>query len=88
MEAHRQFCEAVGLPFSEEMLRWQPGEPEAWKKWPGWHDSAINSTGFVAKSRRDAKEEEEELPPEVLAYIERSMSIYERLHSLRLIPKA
>eukprot|EP00043_Microstomoeca_roanoka_P014290 m.141334 g.141334 ORF g.141334 m.141334 type:complete len:220 (-) comp15977_c6_seq1:2657-3316(-) len=44
-----QYCCAVGLPFSENILSWQPGPVSAWRVWPGWHDDALQSDGIRQK---------------------------------------
>lgn len=54
-EAIRAFCEQTGIPFSPNMLQWDNEEDqnrvtEAFAKWNGWHNDAINSKGLTART--------------------------------------
>ncbi len=54
-EAIRAFCKETGIPFSPDMLRWDDEEnqtyvAEAFAKWNGWHNDAINSKGLTART--------------------------------------
>lgn len=45
----RQYCDSIGLDFTEAMLQWDSEEShqfakEQFEKWNGFHDDAINST--------------------------------------------
>jgi hypothetical protein len=42
------YCEAVGLPFMPDALRWTPGDRSEWQRHRRWHLDAINSSGFTA----------------------------------------
>ncbi|KAJ9478110.1 hypothetical protein PHBOTO_001695 [Pseudozyma hubeiensis] len=44
--AIKSYCEAMGIPFSPEMLSWDSGPVDEWAKWGGYHNAAENSTGF------------------------------------------
>jgi hypothetical protein len=44
----RAYCDAVGLPFRPEALRWAPGDRPEWQRHRGWHLDAIRSSGFTA----------------------------------------
>ncbi|KAI3336477.1 hypothetical protein HD806DRAFT_7317 [Xylariaceae sp. AK1471] len=53
-DAIRAFCKETGIPFSEDMLKWDDEEnqkvvSDAFAKWNGWHDDAINSKGLTAR---------------------------------------
>jgi hypothetical protein len=44
-----EYCKAVGLPFSSDMLNWdnevdQDNAKAAFEKWPGFHEDAIDSS--------------------------------------------
>jgi hypothetical protein len=40
------WCEAMGVPFLEESLTWEPGLPAELGLWQDWHTSTARSTGF------------------------------------------
>jgi hypothetical protein len=42
------YCEAVGLPFLPDALRWAPGDRPEWQRHRHWHLDAIRSSGFAA----------------------------------------
>lgn len=44
--AIRKYCEHVGLDYSDKMLEWGEGGCEAFEKWKGFHEDAINSTAL------------------------------------------
>jgi sulfotransferase family protein len=46
-------CEALEIPFREEMLSWPPGPRASDGVWaPAWYDAVERSTGFEAPERR------------------------------------
>lgn len=50
----RKFCESVGIDFDPGMLEWDTPEDhtcarEAFEKWKGFHEDAINSSGLHAR---------------------------------------
>ncbi|KAI0396900.1 hypothetical protein F5Y17DRAFT_464914 [Xylariaceae sp. FL0594] len=54
-EAVRAFCRETGIPFSEDMLKWDNEEnqkivAEVFAKWNGWHNDAISSKGLTART--------------------------------------
>jgi hypothetical protein len=51
----RAYCKEVGLEYSPDMLVWDTDEAhqrarEAFEKWRGFHDDAINSTSLKPRS--------------------------------------
>ena len=47
------YCNATGLPYSENMLKWKSREFPDWTDFPhsdAWHGKAINSTGFIIEA--------------------------------------
>lgn len=59
------YCDAVGLDFTPEMLHWEDEENqkrarEAFEKWPGFHEDAIDSTELRARKHKKAKKTEDE----------------------------
>jgi hypothetical protein len=49
----RAYCKAVGIPFVEEALEWEPGERAevSWYDKGSWHDKLRESRGFVKQKR-------------------------------------
>jgi len=74
------WCRAVGLPYTEAMLTWEPGPVPGWEAWPGWHDAALKSSGLRQRDRTEPPPP----PPHLAAYIERATPIYQRLYARRL----
>ena len=69
------YCEAHGLEFEPSMLRWEPGEVEAWKAWKGWHDHAEQSAGLQRRAPRP-------LPtpsPELRSQVDEALPAYQAL---------
>ncbi|TGJ86097.1 hypothetical protein E0Z10_g2633 [Xylaria hypoxylon] len=65
-EAIRAFCKQTDIPFSPDMLKWgdeanQKQVADAFAKWNGWHNDAINSKGLTARthSKKPVTEESE-----------------------------
>ncbi|KAI1155972.1 P-loop containing nucleoside triphosphate hydrolase protein [Nemania diffusa] len=53
--AIRAFCEQTDIPFDPDMLQWDDEEnqkrvADAFAKWNGWHNDAINSKGLTART--------------------------------------
>lgn len=54
-EAIQAFCRETGISFSPDMLEWDDEEnqkivADAFAKWNGWHNDAINSKGLTART--------------------------------------
>ncbi|MBL9165466.1 MAG: hypothetical protein JNL18_22260 [Planctomycetaceae bacterium] len=74
------FCDAVDVPFREEMLRWAAGPRETDGAWaPFWYAKVYETTTFVPYKSKD--EAVPERLTEVLAECER---LYRRLYEHRL----
>ena len=76
------YCAAVGLPFVDHALRWEPGERSEWERSARWHRDASASRGF----ERPAHAGRADLPshPEVIRFAQRHNPFYEELRSHRL----
>ena len=50
------YCKAIGIPYNPKMLEWgDKGEGcEAFKKWDGFHDDALKSTGFKERLNKSS----------------------------------
>ncbi|XP_072048831.1 uncharacterized protein [Amphiura filiformis] len=92
-----QYCEAVGLPYTDDLLQWRPGN-DVVKNWKtsqqlvagglygeegkGYWHSAIESSQFLPARKLP---ERSELSDDVLACADMSMSYYEELYRMRTI---
>jgi hypothetical protein len=79
----RTWCEAVGLPFVERALRWEPGMRDDWQRWAEWHAETASSRGFVAPSPEPA-----EVPAGLRPAVEAALPHYHALRHRRLRPDA
>ena len=73
-------CEAIGIPFSERMLSWEPGPRNCdgvWAKF--WYDSVWKSSGFALP-----RPSEEELSEHLNLILEEAIPIYQELRELRI----
>jgi len=75
-----KLCESVGVPFSEQMLSWDPGPRKCdgiWAKY--WYDSVRLTSGFVPPRPREG-----ELGIHLSEVLEDAMPIYQELWEMRL----
>ena len=76
----RALCEALDVPFVEDMLRWPAGPRPtdgAWAPW--WYDAVVASTGFAPyRPPADA------LAPHLEPLLEQCLPFYDRLHRHRI----
>ena len=85
-EMMQLYCSSTGLPFTENMLTWEPGEIEEWKLFPNylaWYRTAMYSSGFI-KPKPSAPESLSEYPKIVEECIEESLPYYEALYRIRV----
>ncbi|KAF2010891.1 hypothetical protein BU24DRAFT_466649 [Aaosphaeria arxii CBS 175.79] len=59
------FCESTGIEYDPSMLEWdnevdQKNAKEAFEKWKGFHEDAINSTGLKARTHKKVLKSDEE----------------------------
>ncbi|XP_072018318.1 uncharacterized protein [Amphiura filiformis] len=90
-----QYCEAVDLPYTDDLLQWKPGD-DIVKQWKisrqlataglyhgsGLYKSAMESSQFLPTKKLP---ERSELSNDVLACVDMGMAYYEKLHSMRTI---
>lgn len=75
-------CNALGIPYLEQMLAWAPGRRETDGAWaPHWYSAVEASTGFEAYRRRHP-----ELTPAEERLVDECRPWYEKLYALRLRP--
>lgn len=84
-EIMQSYCEAVGLPFDERMISWQPGPVAEWGPCTAWHDEVMNSAGILPPQENTG--EPTDLPPEVVSAVEECLPYYKKLAALRILPK-
>ena len=73
-------CEAIGIPFSESMLSWEPGPRNCdglWGKY--WYDSVWKSSGFSPPTPKEG-----ELSEHLHSVLEESTTIYQELREMRI----
>lgn len=63
------FCNSVGLPYTPEMLIWDTPEDykvacDAFEKWRGFHNDAIESSSLVARKHKHAPKSEQQFDEE------------------------
>ncbi len=78
------YCQAVGVPFMPEALRWEPGARDEVSWWDGgvFHENLRNSDGLKPQNRYDI--DISRAPDRVKQVYENVWPHYERLHALRL----
>ncbi|MEJ8574115.1 hypothetical protein [Microbaculum marinum] len=77
-------CGAVGIPFRDEMLAWDPGFRATDGVWGAhWYEAVAASTGFGPPNP-----DVEDLPPHLLRIAEAARPIYDRLSQVKLAPVA
>ena len=84
-EMMQLYCSSAGLPYTEDMLTWEPGEIEELKEFPDylvWHGTAMYSSGFI-KPKPSAPESLSEYPKIVEECIQESLPYYEALYQVR-----
>ena len=73
-------CDAVGVPFSETMLKWPPGPRSTdgiWARY--WYESVERSTGFAPY-----RPQHPDIPDALRPVSEACEPYYRRLHAIRL----
>ena len=89
-----QYCHATGLPFSEKMLTWTPGEVSDWKEafvyYKEWHGTAMMSSGFMKPKASKDTQPAAKLRPDIEEAVCEALPYYQAIHDVRLrsLPKA
>jgi hypothetical protein len=81
-ETVRTYCQAIGIPFLEHALSWQPGMREAWRRTARWHEGASQTAGFVRAAPPDLAEIEAN--PVLAGYLAYHLPFYEHLAAVAL----
>jgi hypothetical protein len=75
-------CEALGIPWDEAMLGWEPGRRSTDGPWaPHWYAAVEASTGFGSPEL-----DEVDLPDQVRDLADRCRPYYDRLAEHRILP--
>ncbi|XP_022084420.1 branched-chain-amino-acid aminotransferase-like protein 2 [Acanthaster planci] len=89
-----KYCRALGLPFSESILTWEPGIPKNWilrkaiteaGDYSPFIATMVNSHSFIRSSCQTTISQEE-VPQVVKEMVEVALPFYEKLHARRLLP--
>ncbi|MET7418868.1 hypothetical protein [Dactylosporangium sp. NPDC005555] len=78
----RAYCEAVGLPFRADILRWQPGERPEWSRSARWHTD-VSESSTVQRTER-SYERTIGTDPLLRSYFEHHLPFYEQLRDRRI----
>ena len=80
------YCDAVGIPFIEDALSWDPGERTevSWYDGGSWHANLRASDGLKPQPRRAA--DISDAPDRIRLIHDAVLPHYEHLHSFRLSP--
>ncbi len=82
----RAYCNALGLAYIPEALRWGDGPPAEWRNFAGWHQDVLDSKGI--KKDRAPPEVDIDRYPHLREYYEHHRPYYEALYEHRLKPEA
>ena len=83
------YCRSVGLPFSEQMLTWEPKAFPDWKQYSTyeyWHQGVMASTGFTKPTREHSQSDTDDLPPRLNDAAQNALPFYEKLMNVRITP--
>lgn len=82
----RLWCEAIGIPFIESALSWEPGARDEVSWWDGgsFHENLRNSSGLKPQVRRVA--DIEQLPQRVRDIHQQALEHYQYMYQYRLTP--
>ncbi len=76
------YCDAIGIPFMNHALSWEPGMRAEWQKTSRWHESTSATDGF----RQHAEGERTPVldDPTLAAYLDFHLPFYEKLRAAAL----
>lgn len=77
------YCQAIGLPYKPEAMRWQAGDRPEWERTARWHVAAGRSSGFITAAPREVP-----LQGHLRDYYTHHRPFYDRMleHALSLSP--
>lgn len=80
------YCDAIGLPYIPESLRWEAGVRDEWASTARWHEAVSASSGFEQHDHPERADLRS--VPEVADFVARHQPFYERLYARRVEPNA
>ena len=89
VETMKSYCEAVGIQFDPNMIKWEKGTSEKWcKLWStAWFSAVDKSSGFIKINPAEQKAVPlNELPPDVIKFIEESRTYFDEMKMACLQP--
>ena len=89
VETMKSYCEAVGIQFDPNMIKWEKGTSEKWcKLWStAWFSAVDESSGFIKMNPAEQKPVPlNELPPDVIKFIEESHTYFDEMKMACLQP--
>ncbi|XP_057301984.1 uncharacterized protein LOC130636322 [Hydractinia symbiolongicarpus] len=83
----KAYCKATNLPFSEDMLQWEPGLIPTCP-FSVWHSKMAKSAGFIKQTAEQLENFEnlDDFPIEVQTCVKESESYYELLKKQKTLP--
>ncbi len=76
-----KLCVRIGVPYTDEMLRWAPGPRPTDGIWaPHWYQAVERSTGFAPYQPKD-----DPVPNEMLGLLEECDALYRELYQHRIM---
>lgn len=88
-ETMELYCRATDLPFSEDMLNWEPKFFPEWDKCtnaPVWHKGVTESSGFIKHSSSKSRASLNDLPLDFQQSVKNNLAFYEKLKSVSSRP--
>ncbi|XP_071805511.1 uncharacterized protein [Asterias amurensis] len=91
----QKYCSALGLPFSESILSWEPGMPSNWivpksvreaEEEFHWMSTVLESRCFNKAHQTPSNEATEETPDIVKEMVAVAQPFYDKLYARRILP--
>lgn len=79
------YCEAVGIRYIPEALRWEPDHKKEWDIWKNWHADAAKSSGI--QKNMEKFEVTIENSDHLKSYYDYHLPFYEEMYKFRVVPK-
>lgn len=75
-----KLCARIGVPYTDDMLRWPPGPRPTDGIWaPNWYQAVERSTGFTPYQPKD-----DPIPDHLLGLLEQCDELYQQLYRYRI----